>query len=563
MGLKSRIRERVINAVQYAVREEMKNYNVSDSKEMEDRIVQRLDKQVERWTWERYQRTEKSLDTGSWNYYKKLQRDIDLLETNIQYEIDKNCIRDLSDDVSDKVVNLVSDKVVNLVSDKVVKKGNDVIKKVNDQTDRLIRKWTWERYLRVKKQEELLNYIQDDLADIRFSLRKNRFKDNEKVKIVLLYQMPSMWPSWESFYQSCEKDDRIEIKVLFLNELIGGKSRLENAEEFLKERNVPCTKFEDFDLENYHPHVLFIQTPYDESQRIRAHWSARIKSLGIRVCYIPYGIEITDMPEAHNEQYNTDGLINCWRIYTFSESIKREYFKHSLNGGAVRALGLPKFDSIYHKEQFKLNEEIIEKANGRKIILWKLHFPKAYKDNGKETLVTPDFEEYINFAKKMDMFENVFFVFMPHPLFREKCGDENRQKQALTLFSIVENCSNVYVDMADDYRNSLFNAQGIIIDRSAVMVEAGAVGVPVLFMSNPALIEPKPEAITPLIESYYQGNSAQDMISFVEMCSQNQDPKQEERSEAFNLCIPYFDGNCGERIKEDILFSLKAEEEEK
>lgn len=548
MGLKSYIRERIIGAVRYAVREEMNsqlsqmecNVEGKSLEGMKEEIVQRLDKQIERWTWERYQRTEKRFDVGNWEYYKKLQREIDLIETNIAYEIDK---------VSDK------EAIIEGVGKRIVSNRKLVV----EETERLIKKWTWERYLRIKEQEELLNYIQDGVADVCFELKKNKLHNDEKIRVVLLYQMPSMWPSWDSFYKACASDERFDIKVVFLNELIGGTARLENAEEYLQDRNIPYIKFEDFDIENYHPHVMFIQTPYDKSQRIKAHWSARFKSLGIRICYIPYGMEITNMPEVFDEQYNTDCLINCWRIYTFSESIKREYFKHSLNGGAVRALGLPKFDSLYHKEQFALDQEVLDKAAGKKIILWKLHFPKAYKKNGIETLVTPDFGEYINFAKQLDDFQDAFFIFMPHPLFREKCGNEDRQKQAIELFEIIEKSTNVYIDTKEDYRNSLFNAEGIIIDRSAVMIEAGAVGVPVLFMSNPGFVEPKPDAITPLIESYYQGSSAEDMISFVDMCVKGEDLQKDLRDEAFKQCIPYFDGKCGERIKEDILNSLIAE----
>ncbi len=556
MGLKSWYRKKLVDAVQFAVREEMQNYNnahpaqESCDKELENRIVERLDKQIERWTWERFKRTEKD----HWGYYQRLENEIDLIEKDISRALDKKW-KIAFDKEYRSVLEEEGKNNVDNIGTRIVSNRKLIVQ----ETENLIKKWTWERYLRIQKQEELLNYIQDGVASLNFELKKNKYSSDQKIRIVLLYQMPSMWPSWESFYFSCASDERIEIKVVFLNELIGGKSRLENAEQYLINRGIPFERFEDFDIENYHPHVMFIQTPYDNSQRIRAHWSAQFKALGIRICYIPYGLEITDMPEAHNEQYNTDCLINCWRIYTFSDAIKREYFRYSLNGGAVRALGLPKFDSLYHKENFILDENIINKVNGRKIILWKLHFPKAYKDNGKETLVTPDFSEYIEFAKKMGDFSDLFFIFMPHPLFKEKCGNEDRQKLALQLFEIVENTENVYVDTDEDYRNSLFNADAIIIDRSAVMVEAGAVGVPVLFMSNPGFLEPKPQAITPLIESYYQGYSSKDMISFIEMCRENLDPKKVERNSAFNECIPFFDGMSANRIKEDIINSLYEE----
>ena len=78
MGLKSYIRERLIAAVQYAVREEMKNERlISENREIpngensSEEIINRLDKQIERWTWERYKRSEDKL-----LYVYKLQNQI-------------------------------------------------------------------------------------------------------------------------------------------------------------------------------------------------------------------------------------------------------------------------------------------------------------------------------------------------------------------------------------------------------------------------------------------------------------------------------------------------------
>lgn len=43
------------------------------------------------------------------------------------------------------------------------------------------------------------------------------------------------------------------------------------------------------------------------------------------------------------------------------------------------------------------------------------------------------------------------------------------------------------------------------------------------------------------------------------MCRKGEDPRKEERTKAFHECVPFFDGKCGERIKNDIIISLKSE----
>ena len=91
------------------------------------------------------------------------------------------------------------------------------------------------------------------------------------------------------------------------------------------------------------------------------------------------------------------------------------------------------------------------------------------------------------------------------------------------------------------------------------MVEAGSRNIPVLYMYNPDFNEPLTEAIAPLIESYYQGTTSNDMEEFLDMCQNNEDPLWIKRKKAFAQCIPYFDGKCGERIKEDIIEALEAE----
>ena len=49
------------------------------------------------------------------------------------------------------------------------------------------------------------------------------------------------------------------------------------------------------------------------------------------------------------------------------------------------------------------------------------------------------------------------------------------------------------------------------------------------------------------------------MIDFVEQFLCGEDPRKTQREDAFRLCIPYFDGQCGRRIADDIAGSIYAE----
>lgn len=543
MKLKSYIRNRLIEAVKFAVREEMQNQKMgyiegnAESQDTEE-IISRLDKQIERWTWERYKRTNKLFDEFEFELGYEINKGIDRLGRKVSMS---------ADDAQKKYIGNVDEKVKYWT-----------VKRF-EQTDKQIERWTWERYKRAEDKLLYVYKLQNQISEVLFQQKKVSYIKDEKIRLVFLFQVASFWPSWETFYKACLNDERIDVKFLFLDETVREKVQMKTAKDFLDTQGIEYIDFCEFDIDAYKPHVIVIQTPYDAGHRIKAHWSSAWKAKGYRVVYVPYGIEISDTETSHGMHFEQHVIENAWRAYTFSDTMLKDYRKYCVNAGAVRALGLPKFDALYHKEQFKLDKELTERIAGRKICLWKVHFPKIFEEDGKDIFVTPDVNEYIKFAEYVAEHKDIFFIFMPHPRFKEPVKNENLQQLAIKLMNTLENVDNVYIDTKDDYRYSLVNADFIIIDRSAVMVEAAATGVPVLYMVNTNFYEPVTKAIEPLMNSYEQGSKCEDMINFTEACIRGEDKNKELREDAFKECIPYFDGMAGERIKEDIINSLRIE----
>lgn len=398
--------------------------------------------------------------------------------------------------------------------------------------------------------------------EIEQSYKKNLvpYHNGEKIRIIFYYQVASFWPSWESLYVECMNDERFDVKLVFLNETVNEMSQMLTAEKFLKEKKLAYVDGFYFDIDEFKPHIIIYQTPYDYGHRKSEHRSSRAKAKGFRIVYIPYGIEITDTEASRKAHFEQDVIKNNWRLYTFSEEMKKDYQKYSIGRYGVRALGLPRFDSLFwgmkDKKKYPLDEEILRKVKGRKIILWKVHFPKVILEKGKKRLVTPYLNEYELFSKSIKNYKDLFFIFMPHPKFFEPIEERWLGNHIQNIKKNLDKEENVYIDISDDYRNSLLNASAIIIDRSAVMVEAGAIGVPVLFMKNKDYIEPVTEAIKPLIDSYYQGTSCRDIENFLGMINKGMDIKKSQRQNAFEKCIPFFDGKCGCRVKDDLINSL-------
>lgn len=536
MGLKSYIRQKLINVVRAAVREELgENPNhpaaAGVSGDAKEEIIQRLDKQIERWTWERFKRT-------------------DSLFYEMDYELQYNLSAEM-----DKVKKSLEVSNIKMIDEKV----KYWTARRFEQTDKQIERWTWERY---KRSEEKLLYVyklQNQIAELLFQQKKVPYRENEKIRIVFLFQVGSFWPSWDSFYKACMNDPRIDAKLIYLDETVREAVQMQSAKDFLDKEKLDYTDFCDFNIDEYKPHIIVVQTPYDAGHRIKAHWSSAWKAKGYRVVYIPYGIEISDTETSHGMHFEQHVVENAWRVYTFSETMLKDYRKYCVNAEAVRALGLPKFDSLLDKSAFKLDNELVRRIAGRKVCLWKVHFPKIFEENGQDIFVTPDINEYIAFAEYAARHKEIFFIFMPHPRFREPVKNQNLQMLAIKLMSTLENVDNVYIDTNDDYRYSLMNADFIIVDRSAVMVEAAAIGVPVLYMVNSNFYEPVTKAIEPLINSYEQGSTCEDMTEFTEACMRGEDRNKQIRDKAFKKCIPFFDGKCGERIKEDIVVGITSE----
>lgn len=385
------------------------------------------------------------------------------------------------------------------------------------------------------------------------------YEKNEKVRIVFLFQVASFWPSWESFYNACICDKRFDVKLVLINEILSEPGLKNKAKKFVESKGLSYLELNEFCFKEYKPHIIVYQTPYEGNREMKL-WSARMKYLGIRVIYFPYGIEIADTESARRDHFLTPMILNSYRIYTLSETMIEEYKKFCPNSKAVRALGLPRFDALFNKQNYPLPKDIKDKAAGRKIVLWKAHFPKTIIENNKIVQVTPDIEEYLAFSKEISHFKDLFFIFLPHPKFCDETIQEELRCKAKKLLEELEKLDNVYIDFADDYRPSLVNADAIIIDRSAVMIEAGALNIPILYMYNPNFNEPMTKAVAQLVEAYDQGINCNDMVAFLERFRNGVDNKRRERESGFKKCVPYFDGKSSERIKEEIIESLQKED---
>lgn len=392
---------------------------------------------------------------------------------------------------------------------------------------------------------------------------------NEKIEVLFMFQAGTVWASMESVYYSCKEDKRFSVRLVWVKETTVETSHMVGAEDFLIQSGIEYERYEEVDWETYVPHVVFIQFPYDAACHTPETLSIQFRRRGTRVVYIPYGIEISDTEIARKDHFHNYVVENSWRIYTCCEGIKKEYDYYCRNRTAVRVTGSPKFDAISRREQYPLNADIIKTARGRKIVVWKMHFPKKIVEQGTVKQITPYVSEYIRFANIMDSYKDMFFVVLAHPKMLKGVvssdiqGDDTLMSQVEELMQAIKTKDNAYIDVADDYRNSFYHADAIIMDRSAVMVEAAMLDVPVLLMKNAEYSETMTKPIENIMDGFYEGTVFEDVVNFLGDFSNGHDEKEEIRRTRVRENFPYTDGLCGRRIKDDIVESLKKPESDK
>lgn len=393
------------------------------------------------------------------------------------------------------------------------------------------------------------------------------YLDGEKIEALFMFQAGTVWASMDSVYRNCISDERFDVKLALIVETTVESSHMIGAREYLEKEKINYCMYEELDFNSYCPHIVFIQFPYDAACHTPETLSLQFKRRGSRVIYIPYGIEISDTKLARKDHFSSFVVENAWRVYTCCEGIKEEYEKYCRNREAVRVCGSPKFDGVANKHLFSIENSLLEKINGRKIIVWKIHFPKKINENGCIKQITPDIQEYIKFAKELDNYKDLFFIVLAHPkmlkgvVASDVQGDDSLMKQVNELIEILESKENAAIDASDEYRNSLYNADAIIMDRSGVLVEAAMLDVPILFMTNKKYTEKMTVPVQNIVDSFIQGTTYKNMMDFISDFQNSLDVMAVKRRDSLKSNFPLADGDCGKRIKIDIIESLHEKTE--
>lgn len=402
----------------------------------------------------------------------------------------------------------------------------------------------------------------DEIINEYYEKNKILLPHGDKAKIYFLFHSKAFWPSWNSFYQACIMDKNVITKIIFCpakEQSEGKNGQFEDAELWLDKNNIPYIHIKDIDFKYDKPHVVVMQTPYDYGHRIPIYWSENFKKNGVRVVYISYGLEFTEAKSNIRNHFQLMIHIHAWRIFTFCENLVRDYKKYCPSGANhVRCVGHPKFDALFEVKSHSLPQELIKKIDGRKTICWHVHFPCEYSTvNGENTLSTLSWNENIKIMNYIKEDKKNFYIFMPHHMFFGvfNSGFKIPNDEISRFKQTLENGQNSTI-WYGDYPIVLANVDAFIGERSAVTMEMVTMNKPICYVeSNPEIYN---EFGNDVIRSSYYASNADDVIKFLKIIDNN-DYKYDYSNINKKYIEKYFDGKCGERIKNEVLNSLYAE----
>ncbi len=271
---------------------------------------------------------------------------------------------------------------------------------------------------------------------------------DDKKEVVFLPYKASMWDSLESVWKAADEDpncDAYVIPIPYFDKNPDGSFREEHYEGDLYPEYVPITRYDEYDLEERRPDLIYIHNPYDECNHVTSvhpyFYSKNLRNFTDELVYIPYflltEIEPDDQDKIDGMKHFcfTPGTIYAHRVVVQSEKMRQiyinEYLKEAKEMGLpgehvdrkflekkFLGLGSPKVDKVLNikKEDIDIPAEwlkVIEKPDGsRKKIIF-------YNTSVSAILVHDE-----NMLKKMEsVFEcfkenkdTVALLWRPHPL---------------------------------------------------------------------------------------------------------------------------------------------------
>lgn len=259
----------------------------------------------------------------------------------------------------------------------------------------------------------------------------------DRTQIVFLPYKADMWDSMESIWRAAEEDetcDAFVIPIPYFERKHDGSLGTLHYEGGCFPRYVPVASWEDYQLEENRPDIIYIHNPYDGQNLVTsvhpAFYAEKLKRYTSKLVYIPYyvGVDV----RAEKQFCVLPGTIYADRVILESEEIRyiyiEEFQKFEQETGCAGmqesakkrflALGSPKYDKVLlaEAEGLKIPKEwlpVIRKTDEiwKKVVFYNTSIGALL--NQKEKMLEK-IKSVLELFKSHK--EDIALLWRPHPL---------------------------------------------------------------------------------------------------------------------------------------------------
>lgn len=356
---------------------------------------------------------------------------------------------------------------------------------------------------------------------------ENSVKNDIPVRLeaVFLPYKASMWDSLESVWQAAEEDkncDAYVIPIPYYDRNPDGSLGEMHYEGEQFPEYVPITHYEEYNLEDRRPDMIYIHNPYDGQNFVTsvhpAFYSEQLKQYTDCLVYIEYGLPLwmwDNSAAVERQKIKKDGVIlpahlHCHHYIAYSKEIS-EYFKTlfscypelqknaNLTPKRINEifvpLGSPKFDKVLRdkRENYILPQEWARITAGKKIILYNCSLGELLATNPAQTGENSYFQKVRSITDVFRDREDAVIWWRPHPLF-ETTLLSMRPSLLEEYREIVNDFQTSHLGIFDDSQNlhrAIACSDAMISDESSLLFLYTATGKP-FFIPSITKARPNP-----------------------------------------------------------------------
>lgn len=384
------------------------------------------------------------------------------------------------------------------------------------------------------------------------------------LKMAFLPYKAAMWTSLASIWEAAAADPCCEAKVVVIPyyelDAYGNKTKLVyEGDQFPAE--VPVVPYQEYDVAEERPDVIFIHNPYDEFNNVtrvpEQYYSYNLKPHTGKLVYSPYGLMGYYSPKQGAFMCRTSAVHHADYIIVQSERVKQIYMGHGVNGKKLIALGSPKVDAIVKLKNQKpeMPPEWKEKLEGRKVFLLNTHmsyfiqghiYQQKYPERGNYTLAAHEdaFDRLLDRAGRA-------LIWRPHPLLIPMLESRGLFDLAQIIKGFeqrVQDASNGVLDKNGSYDLAFQASDVLVTTYSSIVPEYLITGKPVYIFQarlNQNYMKQSPVDYSHVIFVERGRDVFQEVI---DMVLADEDPLCKERMADTHKAFSNLEGTIGQTI---------------